>query len=74
MFFKKTGRKKNQLISRKRGSFRMTFKLVRKTIFEKTHNFRVIIWVFFVFFLDIIKVYTEKVISFCFVFLMMLHI
>ena len=49
----------------------MAFKLVRKTIFEQIYNFCVIM---FLFFLDIIKVYNEKVISFCFVFLIMLHI
>ena len=48
----------------------MIFKLVRKSIFEQTYTFCVIIWVFL---LVIIKVYNEKVISFCFVFLIMLY-
>ena len=49
----------------------MAFKLIRKTIFELTYNFCALM---FLFLLDIIKVYDEKVISFCFVFLIMLHI
>ena len=48
----------------------MIFKLVRKSIFEQTYTFCVIICVFR---LVIIKVYNEKVISFCFVFLIMLY-
>ena len=48
----------------------MVFKLVRKTIFEQTH----FVWLSVVVFFWIIKVYDEKVISFCFVFLIMLHI
>ena len=49
----------------------MSFKLIRKAIFEQTYNFFVIVCFSF---LDIIKVYNEKVISVCFVFLIMLHV
>ena len=71
MFINKSVGKKNQSISRKRGGFRMAFKLVRETIFEQTNKFFVIIC--FSFFLYIIKAHNEKVISFCFVVLIMLH-
>ena len=49
----------------------MVFKFVRKTIFEQTYEFCVIIC--FCFLLDIIKIYDEKVILFRFVFLIMLN-
>ena len=54
----------------------MEFKHVRKILFEQPYNFCVIIWVFlfyFFFLLDLIKVYDEKVISFCFVSLIELY-
>ena len=49
----------------KRGGFRMSFKIVKKTIFLCNY--------LFLFQMDIIKVYDKKVISFCVVFLIMLH-
>ena len=50
----------------------MVFKLVRKTMFEQTYNFCVIMWRFFSLYL--INVYNEKVILFCFVFLNSHHL
>ena len=49
----------------------MIFKPVRKSIFEQTNSFCVIIWEFLP---DIIKVYNQKILSFFFVFLIMLHL
>ena len=49
----------------------MVFKLVGKTLFEQTYSFCDYL---FSFSLDIIKVYDEKEILLCFVFLIMLHI
>ena len=72
MFIKKlVGKKINRFLGNARG-FRMAFKLVRKRIFEQTYKFCVITC--FCFFLDIIKVYDEKVISFYFVFLIVTYI
>ena len=62
---------KKSTFSSKRRSFRMVFKLVIKTLFKYTYNFcdYLILFSF-----DIIKVYDDKVISFCYVFLILLHI
>ena len=59
IFVKKSIRKKDQSIFRKHGGFRTVFKLTRNL---------------FLFLLDIIKVYDEKVTSFCFVFLNVTYI
>ena len=56
LFLLRKIRKKDQSIFRKHGGFRTVFKLARNL---------------FLFLLDIIKVYDEKVTSFCFVFLNM---
>ena len=71
MFIKKSLGKKNQSISCKHGDCKIILKLVRKSIFEQTYTFCVIIWTFLI---DMIKTYNEKVISLCFVFLIMLHL
>ena len=56
----------------------MVFKLARKTIFVLILNlilsFNLIVIMCLFFFLDIIKVYGGKVISLCFLFLIMLYI
>ena len=70
MFIKKSVGK-NQLISRKHGSFRLVFKFVRNTVFERTYDF--LFDYIFLYLLDIVKVYDKKIISFRFVSFILLH-